>query len=96
MLASIRDGGRLQVFYGSVWLWLLSCNVSCGDDFDGAACKIWLRAEGRCCGGVMWSFCEEETSFFNRSTYFSKSSFVVFLFSSSAFDVDQTADLGLP
>ena len=66
-----------------------------GEGFDGGACKICLRVERKCCGGFMWSFYEEAASFLNCFIYFSQSFFGVLYFSLLAFDIDQSADLGL-
>ena len=53
-------------FFDSIWLLLLSWIIFCGDGFDGGADKICLCTGITCCGGVMWSFFKEATSFSNR------------------------------
>ena len=53
-------------FFDSIWLLLLSWIIFCGDGFDGGAGKICLCTGMTCCGGVMWSFFKEATSFSNR------------------------------
>ena len=75
--------------------YLLSCNVFCGEGVDGGEGENFLSVGRKCCGGVMWSFSKEATSFFNRFISSSNFSFVVFWFSSSEFDVDKAVDLGL-
>ena len=55
-------------FFDSIWL-LLFWIIFCGDGFDGGAGKICLCTGITCCGGIMWSFLKEATSFSNRFVF---------------------------